>query len=178
MLTCFSIGGLSLADAEAQEADCPAPDANGEIVISTGASPHGPIDCSNVSDLALILEDGTAIESTTGNGLHLGVSTGGQISIETRPSGGSARIVSRFDETTTDFDKAALSVIGGSSSTAGNLRIDVDDIWALGEGTDAVRIKSYLGNVNMKSKGSFRIRNLRRKRRREQRGLHNHLGHP
>ena len=85
------------------------------------------------------------------------MSAGGQISIQTRPPGGSARIASRFDETTTDFDKAALSVFGGGSSSAGDLNIAVDDIWALGEGSDALRIKSYWGNVNIKSKGSIRV---------------------
>ena len=155
---CALVGSLLLAAALpatriAAEDACTGKD---KLVLSKSGSPHGGISCTGVSDFSIILEDGAVISTTEGRGVSL---TGGRdISITTRPSGGYSRIVSNRDmDTQPEKRHHAISVFGSNSASAGKLNIAVTDVWALGEGADAIRVFNYRGDISITSTGTVKV---------------------
>ena len=156
--SCALVGSLLLAAAlpatqTTAEDICSGKD---ELVLGKSGSPHGGISCTNVSDFSIILEDGAAISTTEGRGVSL--TGGGNISITTRPEGGYSRIVSDRDmDTQPQRRHHAISVFGSNSALPGQLNISVTDVWALGEGADAIKVHNYRGDINIASTGTVRV---------------------
>ena len=127
-----------------------------QLILSKSGSPHGRISCADVSDFWILLEDGAGISTTQGRGVSL--TGGGNISITTRPRGGYSRIVSDKDmDLQPERRHHAISVVGSSSAQPGKLNIGVTDVWALGEGADAIRVSNYRGDINITSTGTVRV---------------------
>ena len=130
-----------------------------ELVIMKSGGPHAGVSCSGLSGFSIILEDGATVESTETTettGLSLGGS--GDISITTRPPGGYSRVMSSKDSGTGQNEKyRAISVVGNSTMPPGMLNIAVTDVWARGEGTDAIWVSGYRGEVLISSTGSIRV---------------------
>ena len=127
-----------------------------QLILSKSGSPHGGISCTDVSNYSIILEDGAGISTTEGRGISL--TGGGNISITTRPGGGYSRIVSDKDmDLQPERKHHAISVVGSGSASPGKLKIGVTDVWALGEGANAVRVSNYRGDINITSTGTVRV---------------------
>ncbi len=127
-----------------------------ELVIMKSGGPHAGVSCTGLSGFSIILEDGATVETTEGTGISLGGS--GDISITTRPTGGYSRVVSSQDSGTGPNEKyRAISVVGNSVMQPGTLNIAVTDVWARGEGTDAIWVSGYRGEVVISSTGSIRV---------------------
>ena len=127
-----------------------------ELVIMKSGGPHAGVSCTGLSGFSIILEDGATVETTEGTGISLGGS--GDISITTRPTGGYSRVESSKDSGTGPNEKyRAISVVGNSVMQPGTLNIAVTDVWARGEGTDAIWVSGYRGEVVISSTGSIRV---------------------
>lgn len=127
-----------------------------QLILSRSGSPHGGISCTDVSNFSIILEDGAGISTTEGRGVSL--TGGGNISITTRPGGGYSRIVSDKDmDLQPERKHHAISVVGSGSASPGKLEIDVTDVWALGEGANAIRVSNYRGDISITSTGTVRV---------------------
>lgn len=156
--SCALVGSLLLAAAlpatrmAAQEI-CSGKD---RLILSKSGSPHAGISCTNVSNFSILLEDGAGISTTEGRGVSL--TGGGIISIITQPHGGYSRIVSDKDmDSQPERKHHAISVVGSNSALPGKLNIGVTDVWALGEGADAIRVFNYRGDITITSTGTVRV---------------------
>ena len=156
--TCAIAGSLLLAAALpatriAAQDICSGKD---KLILSKSGSPHGGISCANVSDFSILLEDGAGILTTEARGVSL--TGGGNISILTQPGGGYSRIVSDKDmDLQPERKHHAISVVGSNSALPGKLNIGVTDVWALGEGADAIRVFNYRGDITITSTGTVRV---------------------
>ena len=129
---------------------------NGQLYIGISDSPHEGISCTNISNYSILLEDGASISTTKGRGISL--TGGGDISIATNPRGGFSRISSNKDIGMGEVEGYhAISVVGSGPDTPGTLDISVTDVWALGEGANAIRVKRYRGDINISSAGTIRV---------------------
>ena len=146
----------SVAFMQAGNSAAQSPCSGTELVIMKSGGPHAGVSCSGLTGFSIILEDGATVETTEGTGISLGGS--GDISITTRPAGGYSRVVSSKDSGTGLNEKfRAISVVGNSMMSPGALNIAVTDVWARGEGTDAIWVSGYRGEIVISSTGSIRV---------------------
>ena len=146
----------SVATMQAGISAAQSPCSGTELVIMKSGGPHAGVSCSGLTGFSIILEDGATVETTEGTGISLGGS--GDLSITTRPARGYSRVVSSKDSGTGQNEKfRAISVVGNSEMPAGTLNIAVTDVWASGEGTDAIWVSDYRGDIVISSTGSIRV---------------------